>query len=295
MEKQTQKKNTHIKAIIITLVILLILSAGGLAARYIYINFFANTQTTATVPDNLIGDDNKTATESGDTNPSDAAGSSGGNSASSAASSNTGNSEAAASNISSSPAAQAGTRPVATSLELYAGHPGDNEKFEATNMLPGDSETKYFCVKTHHAADISIYFNIEVTEQTKALGDVLHIKVTHLDTGKVLCDGAFNEVKDTDFAEALTKNSKNETVSYYQVEVSLDTSVGNEYQAAMLKSDFNWYVTAEDETHLTNPQPKTGDFTNITLWIVLGAASLMLMILMLKKRRDDTEEDKLYE
>ena len=66
---------------------------------------------------------------------------------------------------------------------------------------------------------------------------------------------------------------------------SLDTSVGNEYQAARLVADFEWYV--EDEGGLTPPQ--TGDTTNLTLWITLAASSLLLILLLLLTRRRKEE------
>ena len=101
-------------------------------------------------------------------------------------------------NENSVPAADKPTAPVP---ELYAGRPDVNQRFEVSNMLPGDTETRYFCVRAYHEEDITLFFRAEVTEQTKNLGDVLHIKVTHLDTGKVLCDAAFNEIDGEEFSE----------------------------------------------------------------------------------------------
>ena len=49
-----------LKIAIIILAVLLVLSGGGLAARYIYLQYFAPAQATATVPDNLIGDSDRT-------------------------------------------------------------------------------------------------------------------------------------------------------------------------------------------------------------------------------------------
>lgn len=127
--------------------------------------------------------------------------------------------------------------------------PDANQRFEVNNMLPGDTETKYFCVKAYHDADITLFFKADVTEQTKSLGDVLHIKVTHLDSGKVLFDAPFTEIDGQAVSELLKTNAQEETTAYYQIDVSLDTSVGNEYQAAKLLADFQWYV--EDEGGLT--------------------------------------------
>ena len=169
---------------------------------------------------------------------------------------------------------------------MYEGQPGDNQRFEVSNMLPGDTETKHFCVKAYHDKDIELFFKADITGQTKNLGDVLHIKVTHLETGKVLCDAPFAEIDGKEFSELLKKNAAGETTAYYQIDVSLDTSVGNEYQAAELKADFAWYV--KDEGGLTPPQ--TGDTTNLILWITLAASSLLLLVLLWKRRKEARHE-----
>ena len=105
-----------------------------------------------------------------------------------------------------------------------------------------------------------------------------------LDSGQVLCDAPFAEIDGQEVSELLTANAQKETVAYYQIDVSLDTSVGNEYQAAKLLADFAWYV--EDEGGLT-PPPQTGDTTNLVLWAVLAASSLLLLIFLWKRRKEE--------
>lgn len=281
MEQQEKKPaSKRLKLIIIILAVLLALSAGGLAARYIYLAYFAPTQTTTVVPDNLIGDESSSvptdeSSTTDESNPSDASG------PESEQTNTTGNGSASSA---AQPSEQ--DKPTAASLELYEGKPGDNQKFEVRNMFPGDTETKYFCVRAYHDKDIELFFKTEVTEQTKALGDVLHIKVTHLETGKVLCDAPFNEIDGKEFSELLKARSDKTTTAYYRVDVSLDTSVGNDYQAALLKADFNWYV--KDESGLI-PPPQTGDNTNLTLWIILAASSLLMLIFLWKRRKGEEQ------
>lgn len=288
MERQEEQQNakskpSRIKLAIIILSVLLVLSAGGLVARYVYLNFFAPAQTTAVVPDNLIGE--VSGTLSGETESSDSGtqstepAESGSQAEATTDSSHNGNQTG---NASSGPAAD---KPTAKVLELYQGKPGDNERFEVRNMFPGDTETKYFCVRAYHDADITLFFKSTVTEQTKALGDVLNIKVTHMETGKELCDAPFSEIDGREISEVLKKNAQGETTAYYRIDVSLDTSVGNDYQAAMLKADFEWFV----KDGLT--PPPTGDTASLTLWIVLALSSSLLIILMLLKRRKGEEQN----
>ena len=281
------EKKKKLKIAIIILAVLLVLSGGGLAARYIYLEYFAPAQTTATVPDNLIGDSGQTdadGTPTENTPPAESEPDT--EDASNGQTDAPANSSPADSGTADSgDTSPAADKPSAPVLELYAGRPDANQKFEAGNMLPGDVETQYFCVRAYHDADITLFFKADVTDQTKSLGDVLHIRVTHLETGKVLCDAPFAEIDGKEFSELLTANAQGETDAYYQIDVSLDTSVGNEYQAAMLKADFEWYV--EDEGGLTPPQ--TGDTTNLTLWITLAASSLLLILLLLLTRRRKEE------
>lgn len=272
-EPGNKKKTSRLKIAIIILTALLVLSAGGLAARYIYLAYFAPAQATVTVPDNLIGDKESSM---GESEPSSVP-----------ADENNSADESSAPTVGTTSRPANTDKSTAAMLELYQGKLGDNEKFEVRNMLPGDSVTKYFCVKAYHGKDITLFFKTEVTEQTKALGDVLYIKVTHMKTGKVLCEAAFAEINGQEFSELLKKNADEETTAYYQIDVSLNTWVGNEYQAALLKADFEWYV--KDEGGLL-PPPQTGDTTNLTLWIVLTLSSLLLMILLLMKRRKENEQ-----
>ena len=273
--EETSPKSAKLKIVIIILAVLLVLSAGGLAGRYIYLHFAAPTQTTATVPDNLIGEDEGDVSgETSDTSEGEE---------SAPSSDDDGAAPPAGDGSGSGNGSSAEEKPSAPVLELYEGRPDANRKFEVSNMLPGDSETGYFCVKAHHDADITLFFKADVTEQTKSLGNVLHIRVTHLDSGKVLCDAPFAEIDGKEFSELLTANAQKETTAYYQIDVSLDTSVGNEYQAALLKADFEWYV--KDEGGLTPPQ--TGDSFNIILWVVLAASTLVLILLLAFRRRKE--------
>ncbi len=268
-QKKATPKSTPVKIIIVVMAVLLVLSAGGLAARYIYLTYLASSQATVTVLDNLIGEKESSGTKSEE-------------SAALIQSDGSGDSSA----LSDKSAGQSDTaQNTAAKLELYQGRVNANEKFEVRSMLPGDSMTKYFCVKAYHNADITLFFQTEVTDQTKNLGDVLHIKVTHLETGKELCNAPFTEVNGQEVSELLKKNAQGESTAYYRIDISLAASVGNEYQSARLTADFNWYV--KDEGGLTPPQ--TGDIMNLVPWAVLSLSAFLLILLLLvtKRRKED--------
>ena len=269
-ETEKEEKNGRWKVVIIILVVLLALSAAGLAGRYLYLRFFVPAQTTQTVPDNLIGEE-ETSSETASLEEE---------TASEETESGTGTGTG-----SSAENGSAGTvdKPKAAVLELYQGKPEDNRRFEVENMLPGDSVTQYFCIKASHDQDITVYFSTEITEQTKNLGEVLHIKVTHLESGKVLCDAPFSEVDKQEFSELLKKSAQGETTAYYRIDVSVDTSVGNEYQAAGLKADFKWYVKEEDG--LTAPE--TGAGSEAVLISVAMAALAGILLMLVKRRKEE--------
>ena len=278
--EQANRKSKRLKTAIIILSILLLLSIGGLAAWYAYLAYLTPVQVTVVLPDNLIGENSSLLEESVYSEEGRLQ---------TSAPANKNNTS-----VSSSPAKSAGVgtdntesgRTAAKMLELYQGKPSDNQKFNVRNMFPGDQETRYFCIKTYHNADITLFFRADVTEETKNLSDVLQIKVTQMESNEVLCDAPFSQIDGQEFSQLLSANAENETVSYYQIDVSLDTSVGNEYQAALLKADFEWYV--EDVGELT--PPKTGDRMNVLLWIVLAASLLLLILLLTVKRRKENEQ-----
>ncbi len=266
-----EKKSSRLKLVIVILIILLLISGACLAGRVLYLRFFADQKVTAVVPDNLIGEESDDDSDKEDTDTE------GENDTTSTESEESTNQSGAQSST-----------PKAATLTLYRTKPSDNEKFEVRNMLPGDVEVKYFCVKASHEKDIVLTFSAEITEETKNLGEILHIKVTHLDTQKVLYDGVFRDMDLNGYEETLLGNSKKETTAYYEIEVSLPTSAGNEYQAAMLKADFKWFV--KDADSLSNPL--TGDDTNAVSWIIILCAALAMAGAMLLWRRKKDEEEK---
>ncbi len=277
------KKTEKYKALIGVLLVLLLVSTGALTARVIYLNFFADNGMTSVVPDNLIGRNN-TSTPSGSESPEQDEPSE--NKETNLRPNEGVTDENAPSDTAESP--ENGGETEAAVIELYYGHASDNEKFQATNMLPGDSETKYFAVKVSHHSDVYVYFKAEVTEETKKLADILHIKVTHLENGNVIYNGSFADMNKVGYAEMFDASERTETVAYYEIEVSLPTSAGNEYQAAKLMADFDWYV--EDTAPLDPPQ--TGDDGNIMPYVIIMCVSfLMLTVLLLFRRREKEDED----
>lgn len=185
-------------------------------------------------------------------------------------------------------------------LELYKKHSQDNERFDVSNMAPGDKITGDFTVRVHHSSSLKLFFDVEITHQTKGLGDVLQVCVTDKNSGDTICQGTFNEINKKQFSQKIKKASRGITDVTYQVDAWLDTGVGNQYQQALLKADLRWYV--KDGGGQTEPSdhdkpgnhgdngsgltPRTGDTVNMVLWIIIALCALAIIILILRYRRD---------
>ena len=279
---ENKKNSPRLKVLIIILSVLLVLSAGGLAAKYVYDNFFASDRASVTVPDNVIGDDGDSA-QSGESSGTDGTQSGGTEGESVPA----GSGGVPGSEDTETGGSAGADKPAAELLELYKTKPEDNEKFEVKNMLPGDTVTGYFCVRVNHGEALDLYFTADVTGQTKQLGNVLEIKVTRVGEDTALCDLPFSEADGREYKTSVAENGGGVTDIYYRIDVSLDASVGNEYQAAELTADFKWFV--KDESALDSPV--TGDAGGTVLWALLAASSAALIILLPVYRKGDKKRE----
>lgn len=200
------------------------------------------------------------------------------------------------------------------SRELYKNHAEDNKPFQVSNMVPGDKVSRDFTVRIHHKDQVTLYFKGLVTKQSKDLGDVLQVRVTDKNSGKVICQGTFNTINNKEYSQEIAQSGSGQTDVTYQVDAWLDTSVGNAYQKAFLDADFQWYVKDDGNTEPTQPSDnpttptdptkpsqsgggsgsgshggltaRTGDTAHIVLWCVFAICALAIIILLIKSRRD---------
>ncbi|WP_367924003.1 LPXTG cell wall anchor domain-containing protein [uncultured Ruthenibacterium sp.] len=282
MEKNNKKNSTALKAVIVLLICLVLVSAVALAVNLFQRQAAESAEPTVmNVPESMLDEKDESSTSNTTSTLSATSTSAQTKDVSddekAVVSNRTSNGNRTASNNSnSSSSEQATTEVQASALLLYQGMPQANEKFQVQNMVPGDVETRYFCVRAYHNTDITLAFRTEVTDQTLNLGKVLNIKVTRLNDGVVLCDAPFDQVNKKEFSQKVETASDGKNDLYYQIDVSLDTSVGNEYQGAQLKADFDWYVT--DQVKALAPLPQTGDTTELLLWSILAAGSSLLLV-----------------
>ncbi len=288
MSNVQAKLPTKFKIAIIILSVLLVISLGALATRAMFLHNKAESATVV-VPNNYLGKTPSavdavasTVVEEDENDQGESAASSNG----------------ASSNVNHDPNATPGVvvqqNESASLLEFYQGRKNVNKKFEVHNMVPGDSNTKYFCVRAHHSKDVELVFEAEVTEQTRLLGNVLDVVVTDTVNNKVICEGTFNEINGTKYSSTLAANETGKTVSFFRIDVSMDTSVGNPYQVARLLADLHWYIEEDDGL---DPLPQTGDTTRVVLWVVVAvsAMTILFLLLLIRKREEEEEEEYEYE
>jgi len=172
--------------------------------------------------------------------------------------------------------------------KLYKYNNKFNDKFNVTNMFPGDSETKYYCVNVSYKDDITIKQNINIKTDYQKLKDIFNLKIKLLNTDDFLYNDLLKNIPET-IDYKITSKEKISKDFCYEITIHLDTSVGNEYQNKEAIIDFEWLVNNKD---LELPStPATND--NIIFWISMAITSSILLIILLlvfKKRGKDQNE-----
>lgn len=287
------KSNTA-KKVAIILVILLLIAIAALAIRIVYLK--KHGKGTAVVPDNLIsvGTSSSEPDSTPDTSEGDIAESS--NEIAEVpneetSKNNTEESKTEPTNpdvtldVSNPDLDNKPVKPTANVISLFKGQNIDNEPFKVTNMLPGDSYEKYYCVKISHNKDLKLCFKTEINFESNDLSEILDIKVTHLNTSNIIYEGKLGDMLSDGYFEDIPLPDDYETEAYYKIEVSMPTSAGNKYQNSSIDADFVWLLT--DENGLLPPQ--TGDST--VIYIAICGASVLVVLLLLFVLRKKREED----
>ncbi len=258
-----ERSKRKVKTVITVLSILVVLSIGALATRILFLRLSADKSDTAVVRDNVIGEG--TGAE--------------------------GTLDSGTVDDSPNKSGRARGKGEYAEIDIYKGHPSDSERFYSQNMLPGDSNVRQFAVKLNHNLNVDLYFSVNVTRQTKSLADVMNIKITRLESGAVLYDGAVSEMKADGYYETFSASKDTETVAYYEIEISMPTWAGNEYQASELWADFVWSV--KDSGPLTSPGTGVAAYAAVFGILTLGSAAMIVILLAVKlrKRKEDGNED----
>ena len=170
-------------------------------------------------------------------------------------------------------------------ISLYSNHSSDNASFNITNMFPGDSVTNKYNVKVSYHDKVSVLFNVDYLDEYSKLASVTNIKVKLINDNKVLYDGFVCDLKDNNLSYVLESSNNKTEVLEYEITISLDTSVNNDYQNKELKLDFIWSIDKEETKNLI--VPSTGYSSNIILWISLIIFSLIMIVFLYKRNNSN--------
>lgn len=165
----------------------------------------------------------------------------------------------------------------------------NNVPFEAYNMFPGDVVNNEYELDVYYKGDIELHFSID-NFIDEGLKDILFFNIKYDDV--IIFDDFANKLPEQfDFA----LSSKKSTTEHkdFVISVSLDTSVGNEYQDKQMKCGFEWWVEG-GEGHLI---PKTGidgnglidSFSNPNVCAFIIAILGIVFLVFLKRRKNDYE------
>lgn len=279
-----QNKEKTLRIVIIVLAVALVLSVAALAGTLVYRYITNKARTTVTLPDNIIDSEPEETTLPTDDDGVDNTDTT--DDKNNAASFEAASAEETENIVSQTTAATAGqTGTDAEVFSLYDKNPGDNEPFYVTNMLPGDFNTKYYCVRVSHNSGVTLHFRTSVRDGGEKLAEVLCCRVALLSDDEILYDGLMAEMPES-LDHAVTGEGVTDT--YYEINVYLDTSVGNDYQNRQLVADFYWWV---EETDSLGPSPKTGDDMQIWLWAGIAGTCLICILILLAKRRKKEDEE----
>lgn len=170
----------------------------------------------------------------------------------------------------------------AATIRLYRRQSLDNTPFALGNMLPGDRETKGFCVQVSHRGEVTVHFRAAVKPGYEKLAEVLTVTLRSFpanggEDGLVLYEGLMRDMPEVAAAKLAGSAEDATDELYFEITVGLDTGVGNEYQGQKLSANFSWWV---EETGNLTPSPEEKGGSDIVTWASFSTATGSVMVLV---------------
>ena len=265
-----EKKKSPMKAVIVILSILLILSLAALLCLLLCRCVGDRGPASVVIPDNLIdptGGSEAPTDPSVPSEPTDA----------------------------TEPSAKPTTQATETTVDIYAGlglyinanQHTDNSPFSVPNMFPGDSVERYYAVQVCYRETVTVHFRATVRPGYEKLAEVLMAKVELLNTGETLYDGLMRDMP-AQTHRLTTAQTVDTQELFYRITVYLGTHVGNDYQNKALIADFDWWV---EETENLEPPPGTGDDAPLLAATVAAGSCLLSIGIVLSRARRKGDAD----
>lgn len=175
-----------------------------------------------------------------------------------------------------------------TVLRLNKLNQGENESFEATNMLPGDEIMKVYRLKVSYRENITVHFESKIHPGYEKLAEVLMVKVNMWE-GNNVAEIYKGLLRDMPAVETVLNQSGWGTDELcYTIVVFLDTSVGNSYQGKEFYADLSWWVNEPGSLILP---PETGAYVQNYAWVVISAllivTVIVILVLIIHRRKEE--------
>lgn len=181
----------------------------------------------------------------------------------------------------------ASTEDSKTEVSLHRKNPEESTPFHVGNMFPGDSIKKTYRVHVSYEGRVTLYFHADIRDNVEyeKLAEVLKCRVAY-SGGETVYDGLMKDMP-SKIALQLPRSDGAAVEVPYEITAYLDTSVGNDYMNRTLVADFRWWVgeNGSDGSSGQLISSKTGDSTNLLLWIVIAAGALFIMLMLLLRKR----------
>jgi hypothetical protein len=169
----------------------------------------------------------------------------------------------------------------APNISLDTQDPNVNQRFDLTNMKPGDTFSQNYDLSVKNAADASIELEIIRTSAitTFDLAKKINITVMTKDNENNVTTAFEGTMADFVNNPVTTSISENSNHIVYNIAVSLPEDMGNDYQAQNFSGDLKWVMT--DNASVANP--KTGNQN--TKWLILSFCLAMSAALICVNRK----------
>ena len=165
-------------------------------------------------------------------------------------------------------------------IDLYRGKTGENEPFICTNMLPGDSVSRFFRLKVTHTGETTVSFSMRYTSES-VLAEILCVKVTLSTTGEVMYDGLISEMP-TKLEHKIAAEGTQTSQVVYQVTVYMPTEATAEYMGKTVTAEFEWSAP-EVETLATPTWHKVA--VAVPTGVVISGSLTVFIIARLRRLR----------
>ena len=167
-----------------------------------------------------------------------------------------------------------------------------------TNMVPGGKYKDQLNIENGSKKTYALYMQVIPVQQDQKKDELLELISMKVSLGnKVLYEGNANgkEYGNGNLQNVIYLGTyKSGEKDKIQVNLELDKNVGLEYCDLLTKNDWKFMVT--EINHPDNPKeinsPKTGDETNISMYIALMGCAIAGIIIILHFRKKERISDK---